>query len=116
MFLDPAAWLADIQATYRVNPFIFGALYLLGVGPFWFSLYKIIAGLKRRDFRQIRIFSLILGIAIILPFGYVVAFGHNLPVWFWAAAGLVILFSFYSVYRKLKRVNRFPKMISGHRF
>lgn len=103
MSLDPAAWLADIRNSYHVNPLIFGALYLAGVGPFWFSIYKIIAGLKRRNFRQVRIFSLVLGIAIALPFAYVAVFGRNLPIWFWGAAGLIVLSSLYSVYRKLKK-------------
>ena len=103
MSLDVAAWLADIRASYHVDPLIFGALYLTGIVPFWFSIYKIITGLKRRDFRQVRIYGLVLGIAIILPFAYVAIFGRNLPIWFWGVAGLIILSSLYSVYRKLKK-------------
>lgn len=103
MSLDLAAWLADVRTSYHVNPLIFGALYLIGVGPFWFSIYKIVAGLKRRDFRQVRIYGLVLAVAIVLPFAYVAVFGRNLPLWFWGVAGLIILSSLYSVYRKLKK-------------
>lgn len=101
MSLDLAAWLAGVRKTYNVNPLIFGGLYLAGVMPFWFSIYKIIAGLKNKNFRQVRIFGLILGNAIILPFLYVVIFGRNLPYWFWIVCGAIILFSLYSVRRRL---------------
>jgi len=101
--LDIPAWLAGIRKTYGVNPLIFGGLYMAGVFPFWFAIYKIIAGLKNKDFRQVRIFAFLLGIAIILPFLYVAVFGRNLPYWFWIIGGLMILSSVYSVWRRLKK-------------
>ena len=101
MSLDVAAWLAGIRKTYGVNPLIFGALYLAGVFPFWLSIYKIIAGLKNKDLRPVRVFGFVLGIAIILPFLYVAVFGRNLPYWFWIVGGVIILFSLYSGRRRL---------------
>ena len=103
MSLDITAWLAGIRKTYGVNPLIFGALYLAGVIPFWFSIYKIIAGLKNKNFPEARVFGFVLGIAIILPFLYVAVFGRNLPYWFWIVGGLIILSSVYSVLRRLKK-------------
>jgi hypothetical protein len=101
--LDIAAWLAGIRKTYGVNPLIFGALYLAGVLPFWFSIYKIVAALKNKDLRQVRIFGFVLGAAIILPFSYVAIFGRNLPYWFWIVGGVIILSSVYSVLRRFKK-------------
>jgi hypothetical protein len=101
--LDLPAWLAGIRKTYGVNPLIFGGLYLAGVFPFWFSIYKILAGLKNKDFRQVRVFGLILGIAIILPFLYVAVFGRNLPFWFWIVCGVIIIPSVHSVLRRLRK-------------
>jgi hypothetical protein len=101
--LDIPAWLAHVRKTYGVNPLIFGALYLAGVLPFWFSIYRILAGLKNRNFKSVRIFGLILGAAIILPFLYVAVFGHNLPCWFWIIVGAIVMSSVFSVFRRLKR-------------
>lgn len=103
MSLDLPAWLAGIRKTYGVNPLIFGGLYLAGVFPFWFSIYKILAGLKNKDFRQVRVFGLILGIAIILPFLYVAVFGRNLPFWFWIVCGVIIIPSVHSVLHRLRK-------------
>ena len=95
-------WLVNIHANYGVNPIIFAVIYFVCVVPFWFSIYKIIDGLKNKNLNQVRTFGLILGIIIILPFTYVVLFGHNLPFWFWIIAAALIAYSTYSVFRKLK--------------
>jgi hypothetical protein len=95
-------WLADIHRNYGVNPVIFAIIYFTGVIPFWLSIYKIIAGLKYKNFGQVRTFSIILGIVIIAPFTYVAIFGHNLPVWFWIVAAFVITYSIFSVIRKIR--------------
>ncbi|UCG92497.1 MAG: hypothetical protein JSV97_01945 [candidate division WOR-3 bacterium] len=95
-------WLADIQRNYGVNPTIFAVIYFAGIIPFWLSLYKIIAGLKNRNLKQVRTFSVVLGIIIISPFTYVALFGRNLPFWFWIIAVCVIGYSIYSVIRKIR--------------
>jgi hypothetical protein len=99
-------WLADIHRNYGVNPVIFAIIYFAGVIPFWLSIYKIIAGLKNKKFGQVRTFSIVLGIIIIAPFTYVAIFGHNLPLWFWIVAAIVISYSIYSIIRKIKSARR----------
>jgi hypothetical protein len=94
-------WLAEIEAQYGVNPIIFAVIYFAGVIPFWLSIYKIITGLKSKNFSQVRVFSVVLGIIIILPFSYVALFGHNLPFWFWIVTGCVIGYTMFSVIRKV---------------
>lgn len=95
-------WLTGVQTKYNVNPLVFGAIYLASVPFFWFSIYKIITGLKNRRIGQVRTFGVILFIAIIAPFFYVAAFGRNLPVWFWIFAAAIIGYSAYSTLSKLK--------------
>jgi len=95
-------WLITIQTRHSVNPIIFAVIYFTSVIPFWFSIYKIITGIKRKDFTQVRSFSIILGIIIIAPFTYVAIFGHNLPFWFWIVAICIIGYSTYSVIRRIK--------------
>ncbi len=99
------SWFVDIEAHYGVDPIIFAVIYFAGVIPFWLSIYKIITGLKYKDFSQVRVFSIVLGIIIILPFSYVALFGHNLPLWFWIVAVCIIGCSIYSVIRKVHSAN-----------
>ena len=100
------SWLAGIQRVYGVNPVVFGTIYLICVLPFWISIYKIIAGIKKRHRAQVMTFALILGCTILAPFVYVAFFGRNLPVWFWVVAAVVISYSIYSVLRRIKRTKR----------
>jgi hypothetical protein len=95
-------WLAAVKARHGVNPEIFALIYFGGVIPFWLSIYKIVAGIKKKNITQIRTYSIILGIIIIAPFTYVALFGHNLPFWFWIVAVCVIGYSGYSVIRRIQ--------------
>lgn len=97
-------WLADIEANHGVNPIIFAVIYFAGVIPFWLSVYKIITGLKSRNFNQVKAFSIILGIIVILPFTYVAIFGYNLPFWFWVVAACIVGYTIYSTIRKVRSV------------
>ncbi len=102
MFQYLKDWLARIHHDYGVNPIIFAIIYFAGIVPFWFSIYKIIGGLKKKKFAEVRTFGIILGIIIILPFSYVAIFGHNLPFWFWIVASGIIGYSIYSVVNKIR--------------
>ncbi|MGB7055741.1 MAG: hypothetical protein WBE28_10520 [bacterium] len=97
-------WLARVKATHGVDPEIFAIIYFGGVIPFWLSIYKIIAGIRKRNMTQVRTFSIILGMIILAPFTYVAIFGRNLPFWFWIVAVLVIAYSTHSVIRRLRSV------------
>lgn len=95
-------WLRGIETNHGVNPIVFAIIYFTSVIPFWLSIYKMIAGIRNRNFAQVRTFGIILGIVIIAPFGYVALFGRNLPVWFWVIATVVIGYSVYSVIKRIK--------------
>ena len=95
-------WLSQIETNHGVNPYVFAAIYAAGIIPFWLALYKIAAGVKDNNTIQIKTFSFILGIVIIVPFTYVAFFGHNLPFWFWVIAVCVVGYTVFSVIRRLK--------------
>ena len=95
-------WLTQVKNNYGVNPLIFGAIYCAGVVPFWLSIYKIINGIRRKKIKQIKFFAVVLGVVIIAPFTYVAVWGRNLPFWFWIIAAVLILYSAFSVLRKIK--------------
>lgn len=109
-----AEWLRNIQSIYRINPYIFAAIYLSSVPFFWISIYKIIAGISSKNYRQMRVFALVLAAAVIAPFLYVALFGRNLPVWFWLFAALVLAYSAYSVVKRIRRARE--KSPAGPKF
>lgn len=95
-------WLTKIQRDYGVNPVIFAVIYFCGAPFFWFSIYKIIAGLKNRNIYQVRVFAIILGLTTIAPFVYIAIFGHNVPFWFWIFAGAIIFYTLFNVVLRIK--------------
>ncbi|MEO0123283.1 MAG: hypothetical protein ABIL69_04685 [candidate division WOR-3 bacterium] len=96
-------WLFKIQTDYGVNPVVFAVIYFGGAPFFWFSIYKIIRGLKDKNFDQVRIFGIVLGITTIAPFVYVAIFGHNVPFWFWLFGGVIIAYTFYSAIIRIRK-------------
>uniref|UniRef100_A0A7C4XNJ4 Uncharacterized protein n=1 Tax=candidate division WOR-3 bacterium TaxID=2052148 RepID=A0A7C4XNJ4_UNCW3 len=96
-------WFSGIQKNYGVNPLIFVIIYFAGAPFFWFSIYKIIEGLRKKKLLQVRTFGLILGLTTIAPFVYVALFGHNVPLWFWIFAGVIVLYTAFSVFKKTKQ-------------
>ncbi len=101
-------WLRQIENNHGVNPVIFTIIYFAGVIPFWLSIYKIINAIKNRNYRKAVTFGLVLGIVIIAPFTYVATFGHNLPAWFWIIAAAIILYSAYTVLRRIRQTRTLP--------
>ncbi len=96
-------WLAGIQKNYGVNPVIFAIIYIAGAPFFWWSIYKIVSGLKSKNIIKVRTFGLILGLTTIAPFVYVALSGHNVPVWFWLFALLMVGYTGFSFFRKVRR-------------
>ncbi len=96
-------WLNNIEKTYGVNPYIFGVIYLAGILPFWFSIFKVIKSLKEGNKNKAMFWGIILGIIIILPFGYVLIFGKNIPLYIWVVFGLVIVFSVFSTISRIRK-------------
>ncbi|MEO0215962.1 MAG: hypothetical protein ABIL70_07230 [candidate division WOR-3 bacterium] len=96
-------WLAGIQKNYGVNPVIFAIIYFAGAPFFWWAIYKIVTGLKKKDMVQVRTFGVVLALTTIAPFVYVAIFGHNVPVWFWFFALAVVSYTAFSVFRRVKK-------------
>ncbi|MEO0183409.1 MAG: hypothetical protein ABIL40_08030, partial [candidate division WOR-3 bacterium] len=92
-------WLIKIETDYGVNPVVFAVIYFGGAPFFWWAIYKIIKGLKNKNFNQVRVFGIVLGCTTIAPFCYVALFGHDVPYWFWLFAGVIIVYTLYSVLR-----------------
>lgn len=102
------SWLRQIESNHGINPVIFAIIYCAGVIPFWFSIYKILTTMKTRNYRKTATFVFVLAVVIMAPFTYVAIVGRNLPVWFWGVAATIIVYSAYSVLRRIRQHRRIP--------
>ncbi len=96
-------WIEKIREEYKVNPYIFTVIYLLSVPFFWYSLYKIVAGIKAHQTDKVIQWGIIISIATVAPFSYVAIFGKNLPSTFWIVVSLLVIFSFISLIRNIRK-------------
>lgn len=105
--LEPVlAWIQELmrvaRQVYGVDPVIFLALYL-GCGPVWyFSLFRTLRALAARRMQQVMIWSSVFMIATVLPFLYVLLFGHNIPWWVYVLILLLVVQGLYGLVRKAR--------------
>ncbi|MBU2614204.1 MAG: hypothetical protein KKG87_01395 [Elusimicrobia bacterium] len=95
-------WLEKIRLTYNVNPRLFAVDYAICVPPFWFAVYKVVAGLRIGKTDKLLKWFLVLGFTLIAPFLYIAFFGKNLPGWFWIAVLVFVCLSILSLIKTIR--------------
>ncbi|MEO1659204.1 MAG: hypothetical protein AAFR65_15960 [Pseudomonadota bacterium] len=88
MFAGIAETVAELSATYNVNPVIFGILYVGGI-PLFLGAGAWLAN-RARQRKPITVQALLLLYLAIQPYLYVAIFGENLPNWVYVAIALLI--------------------------
>ncbi len=79
MFAGLAETVAELSATYNVNPVIFGILYVGGI-PLFLAAGAWLAN-RARQKKPITVQAMLLLYLAIQPYLYVAVFGENLPSW-----------------------------------
>ncbi|MEO1043750.1 MAG: hypothetical protein AAFX52_15825, partial [Pseudomonadota bacterium] len=103
MFAGIAETVAELSATYNVNPVIFGILYVGGI-PLFLGTGAWLAN-RARQKKPITVQALLLLYLAIQPYLYVALFGENLPTWVYIAIVALIgagIWSTISSVRKKK--------------
>ena len=102
--MDQATGLMDrARDTYGVNPVVFLSVFL-GSGPvFYYSLFRLLRSLARRDGRGTGLWSAVFLAATAAPYLYVLLFGRNLPVWVYGILVLLIGQGVWSLARRLRK-------------
>ena len=88
---------------YGVDPVAFIVIYLASVPFFYFSIFRMIRALARRQQREIIVWSTVFLAATAAPFVYVLFFGRNLPWWVYVVIALLVGQGVFSLVRRLRR-------------
>lgn len=87
--------------SYGVNAALFACLYLAHHPLFWGTMAWLAARVRRRQSTRAVI---ALGVFFwAMPYAYVLVFGHGLPWWAYAVAGVVLLIGGAHVLREVRR-------------
>jgi len=93
--IDLSAWWAScwnhLTLYYQVDPLVFAALYALKSVVFCWTLARIVGLVRRRHFQPIPGLALLNLSSTLSPWTYVWVFGRNLPVWYPAWLGAIVL-------------------------
>jgi hypothetical protein len=97
--------------TYGVNPVAFIVIYLVTVPFFYYSIFRMLRALARRQQQGIIAWSMVFLGSNAAPFLYVLVFGRNLPWWVYLVIGLLLAQGVYSLIRRLRK--KAPPAVSG---
>lgn len=100
-------WADTINARHSVNPYILLGLLTACAPFFYFSIYKLIRSLAKKQSGPIFVWSSIFLAATAIPWLYVLAFGKNLPWYIYLVLGALIAQGAYSLIRKLIKKSAF---------
>ena len=97
------AWVQDIHADFGVHPYIFVALTVICAPFFYYSIYRLIKGLAKKDRSQITVWSTVFLAATCVPYIYVLLFGHGMPWWIYLVFGALLLQGVFSLIGRLRK-------------
>ena len=100
------AWLnpcmAQVRSRYGVSPLLFLVLIILCAPFFYYSIYRLIRAGVKRDKKSLTLWSTVFLGSTVLPYLYVLFFGHSLPWYVYLLLALLIVHSVWSLARRLK--------------
>lgn len=99
-WLEP--WMASVRARYGVSPVLFLALMILCAPFFYYSIFRLIKAGVKRDKGALTLWSTVFLVSTVLPYLYVLFFGHGLPWYVYLILAVLIANSGWSLIRRLR--------------
>lgn len=97
-------WFFGLGAHYGVDPIVFGAIYVGAIPFFLLSIGWLVARLRAGQ--SIVLPLLCAGLCFVSAYLYLAIVGHDIPVWVWAALGLLIVYGAISTVRDVRKKSR----------
>jgi phosphotransferase system glucose/maltose/N-acetylglucosamine-specific IIC component len=95
-------WMRVARESYSVDPVIFVVLLFACAPFFYYSIFRLVKGLAKKNTSSITLWSSVFLGSTVLPYLYVLIFGRNMPWWIYIAIGLLVAQGVYSLVKKLR--------------
>ena len=94
-------WFFSLGASYGVNPWIFGSIYVGAIPFFMISIAWLVR--RARAGRSIVVPTLCAGFCFVSAYLYLAIAGRNIPVWVWIFLGVLVAYGAVSTIRDTRR-------------
>jgi hypothetical protein len=95
-------WVTAAREIYSVDPVIFVVLIVAMAPFFYYSIFRLVRALARKNSGEIPLWSAVFLAATAIPYLYVLIFGRNFPWWLYIVLGLLLAQGVYSLVKKLR--------------
>ena len=92
-----------VHETYGVDPLVFLIMSVVLTGPYYYSIYRLIRSITSRDKKQFVFWGTFFLILVIIPYLYILIWGHNLPWYIFVIIIFLLLNGLYALIRKLRK-------------
>jgi hypothetical protein len=109
-------WSRAARDIYSVDPIVFVVLIVACAPFFYFSIYRLVRALAKKDRGGVTVWSSVFLAATVIPYLYVLFFGRNMPWWIYIVLGILLAQGAYSLVRKLRegaKTGRSPAAPAG---
>ena len=93
-------WFLGLGEKYRVNPYIFGAIYVGAIPFFFLCLGWTIKNMRRK--KPFVLPLLLTGFFFISAYLYLIIVGKNIPVWVYIFIEILVLYGVYTILKKIR--------------
>ncbi len=93
-------WFLSLGGKYKVNPYIFGGIYIGAIPFFFLFLYRTIKNIKNK--KPFVISALLTGLFFISAYLYLIIVGKNIPGWVYIFIAIMVGYGIYSTLKKVK--------------
>lgn len=93
-------WFLGLGGKYHVNPYIFGGIYIGAIPFFFLCLRWTIKNIKNK--KPFLLPLLLTGFCFISAYLYLIIAGRNIPAWVYYFIAVMIVYSIYSMAKKIK--------------
>lgn len=84
------AWIAATRETYGVDPLVFLVISTVNAPFFYYTMFRLAKAVAKRDTARLSLWATLFLVSVVVPFVYVLFWGHNLPWYVYAAIGLLV--------------------------
>ena len=100
-------WIREQMATarqqYGVNPVIFLGLMAACAPAFYYSIYRLIRAVAKKEKGRIALWSSVFLASTAIPYLYVLLFGRNLPWYIYLILAALVGQGVYQLVKKIRR-------------